>query len=100
MAHERDSSIAIRDRKLPPRENRMDIIESILKNSNESSKKTRLRYKCNLNSSQFNLYKEFLVEAGLLNVFRREDGVEILETTEKGKQFLKEYVALKTSLRA
>lgn len=98
MASERDSSIAIRDRKLLPRESRMDIIESILKNSTESSKMTRLKYKCNFNLSQFNLYKEFLVGAGLLKVSRREEEVEIFETTEKGKQFLNDYRKIKSIL--
>jgi len=77
----------------------MDIMSCILENSNKSSRKTRLIYGCNLSSSNFNLYKEFLVEAGLLKVSRREDGVEIFETTEKGKEFSKDYRKIQTYLK-
>jgi len=70
----------------------------ILENSNESSRKTRLIYRCNLSLSQFNLYKDCLVETGLLKVSRREDGVEIFETTEKGKEFLRDYRKIKNIL--
>lgn len=66
----------------------MDIMACILKNCNESARKTRLLYGCNLSFLQFDLYKECLVEAGLLKVSTREDGVEIFKTTEKGKEFL------------
>ena len=77
---------------------RMDIIACILEKSNEGSRKTRLIYRCNLSLSLFNLYKEFLVETRLLKVSRREDGVRIFETTQKGKQFLEDYGKIKTCL--
>jgi len=67
----------------------------ILENSNGCSMKTRLIYRCNLNLPYFDLYKNFLVETGLLNVSRREDGAEIFETTEKGKEFLMDYAQIK-----
>ncbi len=70
----------------------------ILENSNETSRKTRLIYRCNLSLSQFNLYRECLVEAGLLKVSKREDGVEIFETTKKGKNFLEDYKKIKKIL--
>ena len=70
----------------------------ILENSNESSRKTRLIYRCNLSLAQFNLYKDCLVEAGLLKVSTREDGAEIFETTEKGKEFLRDYKRIKSVL--
>jgi len=70
----------------------------ILENSNDSSRKTRLIYRCNLSLAQFNLYKDCLVEAGLLKVSKREDGVEIFETTEKGKEFLRDYKKIKSIL--
>jgi len=97
MVREKDSSIARRDRKLPQRESRMDILESILKNSNKGSKDARLRYKCNLNLSTFNLYKDFLIETGFLKV-SGEDGLEIFKTTDKGKQFLNDYRKIKSIL--
>ena len=70
----------------------------ILENSNESSRKTRIIYRCNLSLAQFNLYKDCLVEAGLLKVSTREDGAEIFETTEKGKEFLRDYKRIKSVL--
>lgn len=68
----------------------------ILENSNDKSRKTRLIYRCNLSLSQFNVYKDCLVETGLLEVSRREDGVEIFGTTEKGKEFLSDYGKIKS----
>jgi len=77
---------------------RADIIASILENSHGGSRKTRLIYRCNLSLSQFNLYKDFLVESGLLKVSRREDGIEIYETSEKAKIFLRDYKKIKQML--
>jgi len=77
---------------------RVDIMACILENSNETSRKTRLIYRCNLSLSQFNLYKDCLVKAGLLNVSRRGDGVEIFGTTDKGKNFLEDYKRIKKIL--
>ncbi len=77
---------------------RIDIMACILENSNESSRKTRLVYRCNLSLSQFNLYRNCLFESGLLKVSRRQDGVEIFETNEKGKEFLRDYKKLKSAL--
>jgi len=76
----------------------VEIMACILENSNETSRKTRLIYRCNLSLSQFNLYRECLVEAGLLKVSKREDGVEIFETTKKGKNFLEDYKKIKKIL--
>jgi len=70
---------------------RLDIMACILKNSNESSRKTRLIYGCNLNLRMFNLYRIILVRGGFLEVSRREDGVEIFDTTVKGKEFITDY---------
>jgi len=77
---------------------RIDIIACILENSNRGARKTKLIYKCNLSFSQFNLYKNCLVKAGLINVLTQNDGTEIFETTEKGKEFLKDYRRIKDVL--
>jgi len=79
---------------------RFDIMACILENSNESSRKMRLIYRCNLNLSQFNLYKDHLVKAGFLKGSRREDGVEIFETTESGEEFLIDYGKIKRILQS
>jgi len=72
----------------------------ILENSSETSRKTRLIYRCNLSLPQFNLYRDYLFKVGLLKVSRREGGVEIFETTEKGKEFLIDYEKIKRILQS
>lgn len=63
----------------------------ILVNTDPDHGMDRLTQVCSLTSSQFGLYRNFLVRAGLLKVSTREDKVEVLETTAKGQEFLKEY---------
>jgi len=79
---------------------RLDIMACILKNSNESSRKTRLIYGCNLNLRVFNLYRKYLVSGGFLKVSRREDGVEIFDTTVKGKEFITDYKNIERILKS
>lgn len=74
-----------------PRRTRIEIMVCILGNSDRNSGTARLLQICDLTSPQFNLYKDFLAESGLLGVSTTEDGVEVLETTVKGEEFLKEY---------
>jgi predicted transcriptional regulator len=74
---------------------RIEIITCILKNCNKRSGKTRLIFKCNLNLSQLDRYRNFLVEAGLINILSLEDGKEIFKTTEKGKEFLRDCARIK-----
>jgi len=76
---------------------RVDIIECILGNSNSSSRKTRLIYRCNLSLSQFNFYAECLIQGGLLGSYER-NGKKIYETTEKGKTFIKDYAKIREVL--
>ena len=77
---------------------RIDIIACILSNSNGSSRKTRLIYKCNLSLSQFGAYVDRLTEGGLLKRYVNDKGKEIYETAEKGKDFLKDYEKIKKIL--
>jgi len=70
---------------------RVDIIACILRNSNGTSRKTRLIYRCNLSLSQFNTYATCLIEGELLTKYAGEGGAEIYETTEKGRRFLRDY---------
>ena len=73
----------------------METLACILGNSNESSGKASLIHTCSLDSAQFNLFKRYLIEAGLL-ASTSEDGVEIVETTERGKAFLVDYDKIKS----
>lgn len=75
----------------PARRSRIEIIVCILGNSGRDSRMARLAQACGLTSPQFNLYKGFLVESGLLRVSTTEGGVEIMEKTVKGEEFLREY---------
>lgn len=77
---------------------RVDIIACILRNSNDTSRKTRLIYKCNLSLSQFNMYADCLIEGGLLERYATEGGAEIYETSARGKSFLKDYGRIKKVL--
>ncbi len=63
----------------------------ILRNSNDTSRKTRLIYRCNLSLAQFNMYAECLVDGGLLKKYISDRGAEIYQTTAKGQTFLKDY---------
>jgi len=71
----------------------------ILKSSIESSDKTRLMRECNLNFYQLNLFRDCLVEAGFLKVSKRNDGIEIFETTDRGKEFLRDHERIKGILK-
>lgn len=74
---------------------RIDVIACILENADESSKKTRLMCNCNLSHSQFSLYIDCLVEAGLLEVSVHEGGIEIYETTARGRSFMEDWKRIK-----
>jgi len=77
---------------------RIDIIASILECSINGVRKTKLVYKCNLNFSQFNLYKNCLIKAGLLSNLKQDNNTEIFKTTDKGKEFLEDYRRIKSIL--
>lgn len=50
---------------------------------------------CDLSPAQLNPYRKFLVESGLLEVCGQEQDVHIFETTEKGRDFLRDYARVK-----
>lgn len=77
---------------------RIDIVACILECSINGARKTRLVYKCNLNFSQFNLYKDCLIKVGLLSNLKQGNNAEIFKTTDKGKEFLEDYRRIKSIL--
>jgi predicted transcriptional regulator len=77
---------------------RIDIIACVLRNSSNTSRKTRLIYKCNLSLSQFNMYADCLIEGELLTKYLAQNATEIYETTEKGKKFLNDYEKIRKIL--
>ena len=77
---------------------RLEIAVCLLTNSYDSSRKTRLIYRCNLSVSQFNKYSEYLIEGELLRKKIETKGIEVYYTTEKGKAFLKDYEKINKTL--
>jgi len=72
----------------------MEVIECILEKIIGSSEKAHVRRQCNLTNDKFQVYLDFLLSCGLIREVQ-----EIVETTEKGLAFLKDYRRLKASLR-
>ena len=77
---------------------RMDVITSILEKSNRRASETLLLHTCDLSLPQFKIYREFLVQTGLLKVSGQEEGLDIFETTDKGRGFLRDYARVKVLL--
>ena len=75
----------------PARRSRIEIMVCILGNSGRDSGMARLTQTCDLTSRQFNVYRDFLIGSGLLEVSTTEGEVEIMERTVKGEEFLREY---------
>ena len=74
---------------------RVEILGSILKVASNGSLKTHIMYKANLSHRQLEKYLTFLEEKGLLCEFEdQETGTNMYKVTEKGIQFLKEYLHL------
>jgi predicted transcriptional regulator len=76
---------------------RLDLIADILESSQGGVKKTCLMYRCNLSFRQLKYYSDFMLKKELLRIVA--DDVNsyhgLLETTDKGKEFLKTYTCLK-----
>lgn len=77
---------------------RIDIIACILKNASKGSRKTRMIYRCNLSLAQFKTYENCLIAGELLSRDTNETGIENYKTTEKGKEFLKDFARIKKIL--
>lgn len=76
------------------RRTRIDILAKILSGALNNRLKTRIMFKASLNYNQAEQYFDFLIKAGLLQ--RDGSGKRILyKTTEKGKEFITKYKALK-----
>jgi predicted transcriptional regulator len=77
----------------------LDIIADILGASDGGAKKTYLMYRCNLSFKQLKNYSSFLVGTGLLHVAKEEVNNGMLQTTDKGKEFLRAYKNLKALMK-
>jgi predicted transcriptional regulator len=71
----------------------LEIIADILLVAREGEKKTQIVYKANLNFKRVGKYLPYLVDKGLI-----ENRDNEYKTTERGKEFLKDYRRLKEQL--
>jgi predicted transcriptional regulator len=80
---------------------RLDIVADILTASFGGVKKTLLMYRCNLSFKQLKDYLEFMLRKRLLRVVAGDDEANpgLFEITDKGKEFLKNYEALKALMK-
>lgn len=76
------------------RRTRMDIIAKILSAAINDRLKTRIMFKASLNFNQAEQYFNFLIKVGLL--LKDGSGKRVFyKTTDKGKEFIAKYKALK-----
>ena len=76
------------------RRTRMDIIAKILSAALNDKLKTRIMFKASLNYNQTEEYFDFLIKAGLLRKDRSGKRT-FYKTTDKGREFIAKYKALK-----
>ena len=76
---------------------RLDLMADILEASQGRVKKTCLMYRCNLSFRQLKYYSNFMLRKKLLRIVADNVNSDhgLLETTDKGKEFLKTYMCLK-----
>lgn len=68
----------------------------ILEKATSDARKTHILYGCNLSSKQFQIYLDLLIDRGLINLQKiAGNKIEILKTTDEGREFLKAYHKLK-----
>jgi predicted transcriptional regulator len=73
----------------------MEIIYSILESSTKGALKTRIMYRCSLNSRQLNLYLQFMLDSGLLVSERVAPSPKVeYKTSERGRRYMEAYQTL------
>ena len=77
---------------------RLEIVNEILSLCLESRLTNRVIYGCNLSYDQMVKYKRFLERKGLLRVQSKE-GKNLLQTTEKGSEFVKDFARISRFLQ-
>ncbi|MCW3133487.1 MAG: winged helix-turn-helix domain-containing protein [Methanophagales archaeon] len=76
------------------RRGKLEIIMDILSVAMKEAKKTEIVYKANLNFKRVGKYLPYLEEKGLIENIGSE-----YKTTEKGKQFLRDYQKMQEQLK-
>jgi len=74
------------------RRNSLEIIAQILQISWNGAKKTHIVYKANLNHALLEGYLNRLEKQGLIT--RLKNSKRIIQTTQKGRQFIEKYMSL------
>jgi predicted transcriptional regulator len=74
------------------RRSNLEIVAEILKIARKGVKKTRIVYGANLNFKMLGGYLEKLEKAGLIE---EKNGKGTIKTSEKGKQYLEQFVSLR-----
>ena len=77
----------------PQRRSNLEIVAEILRTAKKGAKKTRIVYGANLNFKMLNEYLAKLEAAGLIT--RSEDNGGLIETTDKGKEYLEWFRGLR-----
>jgi predicted transcriptional regulator len=67
----------------------LEIMCEILRQAAGGLKPTQIVYRCNLNFKRFQVYVEYLIDRGLLEVAESPGGSKTYRTTEKGMRLLK-----------
>ena len=68
----------------------------ILEKAKDEVRKTHVMYGCNLSFKQFQIYLGLLIDRGLINLQKiAKSEIELLKTTDEGREFLKAYRKLK-----
>jgi len=75
------------------RRGRLEIIADILSVAMEEAKKTEIVYRANLNFKRAGKYLPYLEEKGLIENENMSD-----KTTEKGREFLRDYQRMREQL--
>ena len=79
---------------------RVEILASILNVAHNGALKTHIMYKANLSHRQLEKYLGFLMQNGMiLKVTDADYGGTLYRVTEKGIEFLKDYVRLAAHLK-
>jgi len=75
------------------RRSNYEIVAHILRIAKKGAKKTRIVYGANLNFKMLQEYVARLEKAGLVTSYQNDGG--LIETTEKGKEYLLKFYGLK-----
>lgn len=75
------------------RRSNLEIVAEILRTAKKGAKKTRIVYGANLNFKMLNEYLAKLEAAGLIR--RSENNGGLIETTDKGKEYLEWFRGLR-----